>query len=124
MHCMLRTEGPGLPDGRRSGAGGRVCGDDGKGFRAQVRLPYAQPDTAAGAQGGPLPLFGRGWVFDPSGETKPMPDFSVLAGVGGKPARVEEDGAVLPGDGEGAADPDCGGEGAGGGDAGGVSGDV
>src|SRR5450432_2550420 len=119
---MLRAEGFCLSDRRRSGAGGWIPGDDGEGFRAQVRVPYAQPDAAAGAAGGPLPLFGRGRVRNSSCETDPMPDFPILAGVGGEQARVDEDGAILPGDGEGAADPDCGGEGAGEGDAGGISG--
>ena len=62
--------------------------------------------AAEGAAGFAMQL-PAGWrMFHSSGETDPMPRLSLLAGTGGEPAGMAEDGQVLSGDGERSADSD------------------
>src|SRR5690242_13697197 len=95
VHGMLHATRLRLADGRGHGARGRVSEDDAARLRAPLRLPHQQAAAAADPARCPVPLF-AGWrLLDSSGEADAVPDFSVLAGTGGEPARVEENGALL-----------------------------
>src|SRR5215471_7691753 len=99
MYGMLPPEGLRLPHAGRSEPDGGIHGHD----LARVRKPICVPHETADAAAGPprrwnLPVPARRGLFDPSGEADAAPDLSVLAGTGGEPARMEEDGAVLPRD--------------------------
>src|ERR1035438_6195686 len=90
-------------------------------IRAQVCIPHAPPYAAARAAGRALSLSARWRLRDPSGEAGPVPDFPILARVGGPPAGMGEDGQVLSGNRQGPADPNQERAGTGRGDAAGAS---
>src|ERR1035441_5699149 len=121
MYGMLQAAGVCLPVGGGSGACGRVRRDECGCIRAQVCIPHAPPYAAARAAGRALSLSARWRLRDPSGEAGPVPDFPILARVGGPPAGMGEDGQVLSGNRQGPADPNQERAGTGRGDAAGAS---
>src|ERR1035437_4850554 len=121
MSGMLPAAGLCLPVGGGSGACGQVRGDECGRIRAEVCVPNAQPYAAAGAAPRTLSLPARWRLRDPSGEAGPVPDFPILARVGGQPASLGENGRLLPGNRHGPADPNQGRAGTGRGNAAGAS---
>src|SRR6516225_3229211 len=97
VHGMLPAAGICLPVGGGPGAGGEIRGAERGGIRAEIRVSNAQSIAAAGAAAQALLLPDGGRVRDSSGEAHAVPDFSVLAGIGGSPAGLGEDGAILSG---------------------------
>src|SRR6266567_5566241 len=98
VHGMLPAEGLRLSDGSRPREDREVRGDVRPGLRAEVRLPHAKSHAPASSTRCELPL-SHGWrMFDPPGQADAMPHLSFLAGAGREPARMEENGAVLPRD--------------------------
>src|SRR5205085_7590308 len=104
MYGMLPAAGLCVSDGGGSGADGGVHRHDCRGLREALRLPHGASDAAEGAARGLLPVFRGERLLDPSSQADAVPHIPVLAGAGGKPAGVEEDGALLPWDRAGTAD--------------------
>jgi len=75
-------------------------------FERQYVQRTREPTPLAGAVRIAMQLLARWRLLDPPGQTHAVPDFPVLAGTGGKPAGVPEDGALLPGCWAGSADLD------------------
>src|SRR5438874_1550896 len=125
LYGMLPAAGLRVPHGRRYRASRYVSRNEAKGLRERVRVSNPESHPAAGPARCELSLPRRRGLRNSPCEADAVPDLSVLAGIGREPSSVEEDGArILSGHGEGSADSDRGGPGAGGGDARGVSGYV
>src|SRR6266496_4071376 len=96
MYGMLPPEGICVPDAGRSRPDGGLHRYDRRGVREAVRLPQAAADETARSKRRRLPVSGGGPLLDSSRQADAVPHLPVLAGTGGEPARMEEDGALLP----------------------------
>src|ERR1035438_8425894 len=77
LYGLLRTKGVCLPHRGRFGTSGHVCGNDGAGLRAKIRLPHGEAIAAACAAPGSMPLFARRRLFHSPGEAYPVPHLSL-----------------------------------------------
>src|SRR5260370_24784892 len=118
---MLQAAGVCVPVGGGPGASGEVRGAERGCVRTEIRVPNAQPHAATRAAPHALLLPGERRLRNSSGEADAVPDFSVLARIGGPPAGVGENSALLSRNRPGPADSDQERTSAGGRDAGGAS---
>src|SRR5436190_24389007 len=124
LYSLLRAEGLRLSDGIRPGQHRPLPRHESRRIRAPARVPDGTPDAPENPERSELHV-PEGWrVLGSRGQARAMPHIPFLARTARQPPGMEEDGALLPRDGQGPAHSDRGGEGAGARDAGELPGDV